>query len=595
MLNKEEVSDKVIKYLAEIMNGKCSLTDEEIEKTYHIDPSYAEILMGLSHLNEDLEYKNRLKQNAEDDLKLSLERELAKNTEREEQKELFETVYGKSTDGILIFEDGVFVECNESAVKMLEYENKEAVLNVTADKISPQMQPDGKSSADRIQEIVKLVLEKGSHSFEWKHLKADGTEFWVDIVLTDISTEGKLRLLNIWREIDSKKELESKLHEVNKNLSIQAQEAEEASKSKSEFLANMSHELRTPLNSIIGFSGILNKKQTDAKLLTLSENINTSALTLLQLINDILDLSKIQTSEFTIEMYEFNAYQEIVKHSEQFDGLLVEKKLTFHKKIDNNLQSIFLGDWTRISQIVLNLISNALKFTQENGQITYDISHTGENIRISIKDNGIGMSKKVQDKIFKPFAQADGSTTRKYGGTGLGLSITQNLVELMDGTIELESKEGIGTTFIVNIPLQLIGEITTNSSNNILVENKDDSLSRHILIVEDNKTNQLLIKMLISDFGLTCDIANDGLEAIHMYHPDKHSLILMDENMPNLNGLEAMKAIKEKHQEETTPIIALTANAMKGDKERFLSLGMNGYLAKPIDADTLYETLREFL
>lgn len=368
-----------------------------------------------------------------------------------------------------------------------------------------------------------------------------------------------------------------------------------AEKAKEQFLANMSHELRTPLNSIIGFSGILNKKQTDSSLLSFSQNINTSANTLLKLINDILDLSKIQDSEFKIDMYEFNAYEEIIKHSEQFDGLLVQKDLTLNTKINKKLESIFLGDWLRISQIILNLISNAVKFTAENGEITYEVEYIEKHLVITIKDNGIGMNKEVQDKVFKPFSQADGSTTRKYGGTGLGLSITQKLVELMQGTIELESEVDKGTTFRVKVPLQFVGEVSTDNLNQIIVENKDDTLIGHILIVEDNKTNQMLLQMILSDFGLTCDIANDGLEAIKMYDIDKHALILMDENMPNMNGLEAMKVIREKYTDKCGPIIALTANAMTGDRNKFISLGMDGYVAKPIDEDELYNTLVEYL
>ena len=369
-----------------------------------------------------------------------------------------------------------------------------------------------------------------------------------------------------------------------------------AQKAKEEFMANMSHELRTPLNAIIGFSFILNKKQTNTEHKALSTQINTSAISLLTLINDILDLAKIEDSNFAIESFNFNAYNEFISFSQQFEGLAHQKVLHFHTIISDKLRGTFNGDWIRIKQIALNLISNAIKFTEVDGKIDFNIDYKEGLLIIEVADNGIGMTQKVQDKIFKPFEQADGSTTRKYGGTGLGLSITQNLVELMGGKIELESEEGKGTSFRVTILLKKIeNEVIESNIVEINEDDKEDSLQGHILIVEDNKTNQMLIRMLVEDFGLTCDMANDGVEATDIYNPQKHALVLMDENMPNRNGLEAMKLLQEKYKEKCGAIIALTANAMAGDKEKFLKAGMDGYIAKPIDEDELYTTLVKFL
>jgi len=218
-----------------------------------------------------------------------------------------------------------------------------------------------------------------------------------------------------------------------------------------------------------------------------------------------------------------------------------------------------------------------VKFTPKNGLITSDVNYIDGYLCIKVSDNGIGMNEEVKDKIFKPFEQADGSTTRKYGGTGLGLSITKTLTEMMGGTIELESQEGVGSTFTVRLKLDKLKDI--ESEDDIIkveIDDKEDTLSGHVLIVEDNQTNQMLVKILIEDFGLTCDIVNDGLEAIEIYNPQKHVLILMDENMPNMNGTEAMKIIKEKCSDECGPIIVLTANVMEGDKEKFLKSGMEG-------------------
>ena len=432
------------------------------------------------------------------------------------------------------------------------------------------------TSAKLFKEMWHNLEQELPWSGEIKNMKKDGGFYWVrTLIYTKYDEDEKLvGYSSIRNDITSEKV-------------------------KEEFMSKMSHELRTPLNAIIGFSSILNKKQTEVENKELSATIKKSALSLLSLINDILDLAKIEDSNFTIKPYEFNAYEELIKFSEQFDGLTHKKTLQYNINIDNTLKGVFYGDWGRISQIILNLISNAIKFTPKDGLIEINGDYKDDRFILSISDNGIGMNKEVQDTIFEPFTQADGSTTRKYGGTGLGLSITQNLVILMNGVIKLESTEGEGTTFIVTIPLKKIRtEEEIQAKEDIEVLSKDDkenTLKGHILIVEDNKTNQMLLRMFIEDFGLTCDIANDGLEAIAVYDPQKHQLVLMDENMPNLNGIESMRAIREKYKEGTTPIIAVTANAMKGDKEKFLSLGMDAYLSKPIDEEELYKLIKSFL
>jgi len=367
-----------------------------------------------------------------------------------------------------------------------------------------------------------------------------------------------------------------------------------AQKAKDQFLSNMSHELRTPLNAIIGFSSILTKKLTQKAYKEMAKQIHSSSENLLNLINDILDLSKIKDENFTLNPYQFNAYHEINAFTEQFEVLVHQKGLNFHTHLSESLKAMFLGDLTRINQISLNLISNAIKFTPKNGDVSFSADYHEGNFILKIKDNGIGMNKLVQDKIFKPFVQADGSTTRHYGGTGLGLSITQNLVELMQGKIELKSEEDKGSTFIVTLPIEKVGEAQKDEEVH-LEASKEGTISGNVLIAEDNKTNQMLIKLLLEDYGLETTLANDGIEVVRLYNPDIHNLILMDENMPNRNGTEAMEILRDKYQEKCAPIIALTANAMEGDKTRFIKAGMDDYLSKPINEDLLYEILKKYL
>ncbi|MCF6309234.1 MAG: ATP-binding protein [Sulfurimonas sp.] len=368
-----------------------------------------------------------------------------------------------------------------------------------------------------------------------------------------------------------------------------------AQKVKEEFFSNMSHELRTPLNAILGFVGILGKQIDDKKHKDYLKYIGSNSQQLLSLINDILDLSKINNGDFTIDKYKSNAYDEITNNINRFNGVLASSYILFSFNIDKHLQGVFIADWLRVSQIILNLVSNAIKFTPNNGMISLDVDYIDKSLVIVVTDTGIGMSPEVQDKIFKPFVQADGSTTRKYGGTGLGLSITQNLIEMMQGKLEVESVEGEGSSFTVEIPVEKISsDIVTHEEINF-DEIQNIPLSGRVLVAEDNKTNQLLVKLLLEDMGVECDIAEDGAKALKMYDPSIHELILMDENMPNMNGVVAMHKIREKYKDDCGPIIALTANVMKGDKERFIKEGMDDYIPKPIDENHLNKVLTKFL
>ncbi|MEA3512085.1 MAG: response regulator [Campylobacterota bacterium] len=429
---------------------------------------------------------------------------------------------------------------------------------------------DPQNSSEMFQDMWKIIQSGENWDGVLKNSKKNGGYYWVKTtIIPDFNSDGVIiGYTSIRHDITSQK-------------------------AKDQFMANVSHELRTPLNAIIGFSSMLSKKLQKKNYIEMSRQINSSSKSLLSIINDILDLSKIEDSSFKIDPYEFNAYEEAYSFSLQFQGLAYKKAVHFITEIDESLKATFFGDWSRISQIILNLISNAVKFTPQDGEIKYSLEYKEENLIITVSDNGIGMSAETQDRIFKPFEQADGSTTREYGGTGLGLSITQNLLELMDAKIELESELHKGSSFKVTLPLKKVQE-PQGEEHQIAQDGEKSMLNVHILVAEDNKTNQMLITMLLEEIGVTCDIANDGLEAVEMYNPKHHKLILMDENMPNMNGTKAMQVIKEKYKNECGAVVALTANAMLEDRDRFLALGMDEYITKPIDEDELYRVLKEF-
>ena len=366
-----------------------------------------------------------------------------------------------------------------------------------------------------------------------------------------------------------------------------------AEKSKDEFLSKMSHELRTPLNSIVGFSDILKRIVKDEKQLKYLRNITDSSASLLGIINDILDLSKLNSGSFSLDYHEFEAYNSLHSLLQRFEAQAEHSNITIKLEIDKTLETNLIGDWLRITQIITNLMSNALKFTPKESEIVFKASYENSLFKISVKDSGIGMSTEVQEKIFKPFEQADSSTTRKYGGTGLGLSIVSSLIKQMSGKLELHSVEGSGSEFIVEIPL----ESKNYKKEEVVIDEQEDNredIKGHILIAEDNKTNQMLIGILVEEYGLTYTMVGDGVEAVDTFSKEKFDLILMDEDMPKLNGVEAMDKIRTLEGGDL-PIIALTANAMKGDREKFIKLGMNEFVAKPIDSDELYRVIKSFL
>jgi len=381
-------------------------------------------------------------------------------------------------------------------------------------------------------------------------------------------------------------------YKLNEDLQRTKMLAEQATQHKSQFLANMSHEIRTPLNAIIGFISLLRENETDETKLKYLDIIMNSSDSLLQLINDILDVSKIESGKLEIEPHNFNPYKDLITVAELFQAKAAEKDIVLTIKYNNSIPELLYGDSLRIKQIFSNLLSNAIKFTPEGSKVKCVIWYKEGNLNIMVKDYGIGISEEQQKKIFQPFTQADGSIVRKYGGTGLGLTISMELSRLLGGELTLKSQEGKGSTFRLTLPVPLGKEEKTEEEEMVT------HLDGHILVVEDYEANRMFVGIILENAGLTYEMAHDGLEAIEKFKNGKFDLILMDENMPNLNGTEATKEILKMEAEqglEHTPIISLTANALKGDREMFLASGFDDYLSKPIDPQKLLKTMKRLL
>lgn len=372
-------------------------------------------------------------------------------------------------------------------------------------------------------------------------------------------------------------------------------EAVKALRARSEFLANMSHEIRTPLNAINGFISLLKEDEETPDKQEYFEIIQHASHSLIQTINDILDYSKLESKKAILVNATFDII-ELKENIKLFEAKAHEKEITIKYDYSEELPQYLNGDIQKIRQTINNLLSNAIKFTREGGNITCTLSYQNEHLHISIQDDGIGIPEDKLDSIFKPFTQADGSTARKFGGTGLGLSICSSFVEMMGGVLEVESHLNKGSRFFFSLPLKSVERVPELQQEHDT--NQNITLQGHILIAEDNKANQLFMGVLLNNLGLTYEIAQDGLEAVEMMeHPNDYTIILMDEHMPHMSGIEATQKILQREKEcgiEHIPIIALTANALTGDKEHFIAAGMDDYISKPVNIEDMLRLLKKY-
>lgn len=430
--------------------------------------------------------------------------------------------------------------------------------------------------------IQKLMDGREQTSMRIRLQHQDGSYRWTSWSAT-LNREKQL-IYAVTRDITKRKATEEELiHARN--------EALKTVQFKEQFLANMSHEIRTPMNAVLGFAKLL----VDTGLNTEQEQyvniINTAGQNLLVLINDILDLSKIEAGKLSIESIDFNLRDVVHQVHQMLLPLATEKQLEFGFRYSNAFPQSFTGDPVRITQILTNLLSNAIKFTNE-GKVFLEVSIDREDdqatwVRLTVSDTGIGIHKEQQSAIFESFSQASADTTRKFGGTGLGLTIVQRLLDLLEGSISLKSSPGQGSTFEVVIPLKTIIRIVEKST-------PDDLFDRYrlgaldILLVEDNRLNQLLAKKVLSRWSFETDIAENGFQALEMLSKKKYDLILMDMQMPVMNGIVTTQSIRESGPQKTIPILAMTAHAEASERQKCLKAGMNDYMTKPFDMADLY-------
>lgn len=391
-------------------------------------------------------------------------------------------------------------------------------------------------------------------------------------------------------DIEHKEELQRLVEIRTRELRLAQKLAEQANQSKSNFLAMMSHELRTPLNAVLGLIDILRSDSTSYQV-ELLEQMENSAELLLIIINDILDLSRIESGHFSLHCHWIDLEKKLDQSLVYHRQIAQDKGVQFNVQSNKNTAIEYYTDSARLTQILFNIVGNAIKFTKQ-GRVDIQLNYIEDGIDIQVQDTGIGIEPKRIEQLFTPFIQADNSITRNYGGTGLGLAITKHLVELMGGTINVDSKIDIGTLFTLRIPLN--SRLKRSKDKITYLQKSTIAKNYHILVVEDTKTNQMVIQLLLNKMGYDVTIAENGLEAIELLEKSNaFDLVLMDISMPIMDGIMATRKIRS--QDIDIPIIALTAHTAGSDKQNCIDAGMNDIVLKPIRGKDIMNVVNRFL
>jgi len=517
-----------------------------------------------------------------------LEQRVRERTQRLEESELrFSRLLELTEEGIFIHENGIIIDVTNAFCRLTGYVKHELIgRDFLVLLVPPEARPT----------VQEYIAAAGTHKYELTVVRADGQRIDVESFGRAVAVGGRPLRAGVWRDVTARKETE-------RNLERARQTAEQATRAKSAFIANMSHEIRTPLNAIIGITHQLQRDSSDQGQRERLARVDGAAHHLLMILSDILDISKIEAGKLTLEHRPFSFRQLIDRVSDLVRDNAAHKGLDFRVLTDERLPQVVVGDAMRLSQVLLNLASNSVKFT-ESGNVTLWISViTGgpgtATLRFRISDTGIGMTAEQCSRLFRDFEQAESSTTRRYGGTGLGLSISRRLVELMGGQIQVRSEPGAGSDFWFELTLPIstaaLAEIERSAEKTTAAQVRSRHSGARILLVEDTPINQEVALDLLDEAGLDASIAENGRIAVERVRDETFDLVLMDLQMPIMDGLSATREIRALPGCAHLPIIAMTANAYAEDRAQCLQAGMNDYLAKPIEAPVLFAALDRWL
>lgn len=544
--------------------------------------------LKLSALKEELYQKN-----------LELEKKV------NNRQKILEAIYDNVPAAIFLKDlSGKYVSANKYIEKIFSKPRQEIIGNTEMDFLSPE-------KAKVMMDLNKKAIETGlTVSGEDILNTPANTEHFYNIIEAPLYDENNVinGVLGLITDI-------TELKKMQVDLILSEKKALSANRAKSDFLAMMSHEIRTPLNVILGIAHLLNKEDLNNNQERYVQRIHSSGETLLEIINDILDLSKIESGALELDMGEFDLFEVVAKLKRITTQRAIDKGLRLEFHLDEELPQFVLGDSTRLIQVLLNLLSNAIKFT-ESGYVKLNIRVINKTLneiylKFEIKDTGIGIEKDRMDVVFQPFTQADHSITRKYGGTGLGLAISQKIVKEMGGVINVKSSYGEGSSFYFTISMQFVKKDNhpenveksgpyAGSESESLLQNYEESILQaltgmKILIVEDNELNIEIMEDILKFYRVDITTASNGQEAIDLLQKKmQFDGILMDIQMPVMDGLTAAQKIREMDNITQIPIIALTAGAFSVEKENALKAGMNDYVSKPVDVDRLIRLMAKW-
>jgi PAS domain S-box-containing protein len=503
------------------------------------------------------------------------------------EKQKYHTLFETNSDAVVILDEEGFTDCNSATLSMFGMDSVDDFLCTPISRLGTPIQANGMSAMDYANQAIRKARTQGHAILDWQGRRQDGSVFLAEIAMHAMQLEGKPVIQAIMRDVSERRAAEA-AKEAAREAALQMARA------KSEFVANVSHEIRTPMHGILGMSGLLLKTPLDGRQREYITTLKSSAESLLTIINDILDFSKIEAGKMAVEHVAFSPVRLVQSVVSLFQARALEKNLTLKLTLPDAPPDALLGDPTRIRQILLNLVDNAIKFTHQ-GEVELCATFVKVNDEIdcqfAVRDSGIGMSSKTQAGLFQAFSQADSSTTRRYGGTGLGLAVSSQLAELMGGQLTVESTSGKGSCFTLSLMLPL-----TTLPLAKLPAQPTIQLQGRILVAEDHPVNQKVLAHQLGEMGLQHTLVASGKQALELLATDDFDLVLMDWQMPEMDGLEATRQIRQLPTDTRhIPIIALTANANAGFREACLEAGANDYLSKPYSEAALAALLAQWL
>jgi PAS domain S-box-containing protein len=492
----------------------------------------------------------------------------------------FQTLFESNSDAVMLLDESHFLDCNKAALTNFGCATREEFCAKFVGDLSPVEQPCGTGSMLLAKQQIATAMEKGSHSFEWMHKRADnGKTFLTEVLLSAMELDGKPVFQATVRDITERKRVEAELQ-------LAKVAAESANRAKSEFLASMSHEIRTPMNAIVGMAELLAETPLSDEQTHYVETFRRAGDNLLTLINDILDLSKVEAGHMDLEDVAFDLHEVAEKACEMIAPRAYEKGLELNNHVWPAVPDELVGDPTRLRQILLNLLGNAVKFT-ERGEVDVRVLPASEArdagaLQFSVSDTGIGIPPDKLDILFQPFTQVDASTTRRYGGTGLGLDISKHLVELMGGRIWIESCLGQGTTVHFTLPIR-VPRVPRRRVASSAVDLQDVKT----LVVDDNATNRLILREMLSGWHALVTEAGGGEAALAQLRRAQDAgepfrLVLLDGRMPGMDGFQVAEAVQRQPDLLNLTMIMLTSEGRGGDRARARTLGLARYLMKPV-------------